>query len=409
MNKIAKIRKSIFKHSLCLLSKLKSEGLFPENTDVKKIAYELAHNFEKEKTEFRRSFYRLGREYYNQYIPFYAVICAIDEIEKYVIGDIGDLSKEDIDNLCDYFERTKDQISYGYLISMVNSDKNFIRKELKLVKDKNLELKEFLRRYLIWVNKVIEDIKKLRNSSINEKYVPILNEKNNKFLETLSKSDIEAVKDVHNRLINTSFIIHYAIEKRRFTILVSAYTEFLKLISKLISITSVNIAVKYSEEVNLDHLTNTLNRRALDFILNSQFQIAKISKKPLSIAIIDIDDFKKVNDTYGHLVGDCVLRKFAYELKKSVRKVDLIFRYGGEEFLILFPFTDLNTACQIVKNALNRIRKITFYCHGKRIKITFSAGVETLKNYMESSVELIHLADMKMYKAKTTGKNKVIC
>lgn len=94
----------------------------------------------------------------------------------------------------------------------------------------------------------------------------------------------------------------------------------------------MNIAARSLEGINIDHLTGLLNRKAMDFILNSQYQIAKLTGKPLSIVMLDLDDFKNINDRYGHLVGDCVLQNFAKELQEHLRKSDFIFRYGGEEF-----------------------------------------------------------------------------
>ena len=392
-----------------ILSELKKNGFLPENFDVDKFSNTIAKGILMDKLLKKRTFYKLGREYYDSYVHFYTLIDAINSIEERVLSNLNFCSLELINFIWDYFEFIKNQISYGYLISMVNSDKLLIRKELKLVKGKSIELKELLREYLIWANKLSEDIKKLRVSHKSYiDFVPILDKKNGKLFKLFKNEDILALKDVHNRLINTAFIIHTAITHRKFIILALSYMEYIKLISKFISLASVSIAVKYSEETKIDPLTGVFNRRALDVILPSQFQIAKISNKPLSIGIIDIDDFKKINDTYGHIVGDCVLKKLSELLKKSVRESDFIFRYGGEEFLILFPFTKKERACKILNKILENLKSKPICCLGNVLKISFSGGVEDIESN-DNTFEMIENADKKLYEAKRSGKGKVIC
>ena len=391
------------------LSELKKNGFLPENFEIDKFADIIGKGILMDNQLKKRTFYKLGREYYNNYVHFYTLMDAINAIEERVLSNLNFCSIELINFIWDYFEFVKNQISYGYLISMVNSDKILIRKELKMVKGKSIELKELLREYLIWANKLSEDIKKLRISQKSYiDFVPILDGKNKKIFKLFKEEDITALKDVHNRLINTAFIIHRAITHRKFIILALSYMEYIKLINKFISLASVSIAVKYSEETKIDPLTGVFNRRALDVILPSQFQIAKISNKPLSIGIIDIDDFKKINDTYGHIIGDCVLKKLSEELKRSVRESDFIFRYGGEEFLILFPFIKKEKACEILNKILEKFKSKPVCCLGTVIKVSFSGGVEDIED-CDNTFELIENADKKLYEAKRSGKGKVIC
>ncbi|RUM60515.1 MAG: hypothetical protein DSY53_00550 [Persephonella sp.] len=392
-----------------ILSKLKKDGFFPEDLDINKFSKIFTESLYTDKQEKKRLFYRFGRECYKNYVHFYTLIDAIDFIEERVLSSLNFMPIEIIKFVWDYFEFIKNQISYGYLVSMVKSDKDLIRKELKSVKGKSLELKDLFRDYLVWANKISEDIKKLRLSESNyTTYVPVFNSQNGKFSKFFKKEDFLVLKDIHNRLINLAFIIYTSILHRKFIILTPAYMEFVKLISKFISLASVNIAVKYSEENKIDPLTGVFNRRALDIIFPSQFQIAQISNKPLSIGIIDIDDFKKINDTYGHIVGDCVLKRIADELKNSLRESDFIFRYGGEEFLILFPFTKKEKACKTLNRILERLKSKSICCLGYTLKITFSGGVEGIWD-SSNTFEMIEKADEKLYQAKRSGKAKVIC
>ncbi|WP_457641192.1 GGDEF domain-containing protein [Persephonella sp.] len=400
------------------LSECKGLGVYFKNTEkVEGIAKTLSNSIDLPHQEIKRTFFKLGSEHYENSIPFYIFIDLINEIEKNVIGELGkddSLDKNSLDKVSNYFELVRNSVSYGYLQKMIKSDKDIIRKELRSVKDKNSELRPFLRDYLIWINKVTEDIKKLRSCDIknNVQWKNTFKNIDEKDYvgSLLSDDEIETIKDVHRKLINISFSIYYAIDKKKFTLLTSNYMELIKLVGKLISLATVNVAVRSLEGINIDYLTGLLNRKAMDFILNSQYQIAKLTGKPLSIVMLDLDDFKEINDTYGHLVGDCVLQNFAKELQENLRKSDFIFRYGGEEFLILMPFTEKRDACKVIRKLLEKISE-EYICCGEDIfiNLTFSAGIEDISSKHESIIDIIKLADKKMYLAKTTGKNKVVC
>ncbi|WP_457622119.1 diguanylate cyclase [Persephonella sp.] len=412
-----KIKKIIFSNTVKYLENLsgcQGVGLyFKDSKMVDKISDLVSRSFDLPSQEIRRKFYIVGEEYYDMSVPYYIFVDMFDNIERSVIQELvsqENTDKDLIEEVSEYFNLVRDSVSFGYLQKMIKSDKDIIRKELRSVKDRNSELRPFLRDYLIWVNKLTEDIKKLRScdpqSNVQWRNV----EEKDYISSLLNKDEIEAIRDVQNKLINLSSSIYYAIEKRKFTLLTSNYIELIKLVGKLISLATVNIAARSLEGINIDHLTGLLNRKAMDFVLNSQYQIAKLTGKPLSIVMLDLDDFKDINDRYGHLVGDCVLQNFAKELQEHLRKSDFIFRYGGEEFLILMPFTEKKDACGVIRNLLDKISD-SYICCGEDlyISVTFSAGIEDITSKHESVIDIIKQADRKMYKAKTSGKSKVVC
>ncbi len=152
-----------------------------------------------------------------------------------------------------------------------------------------------------------------------------------------------------------------------------------------------------------DGLTKLNNHRTLIEYLNTSIVEAQRTKNALSIAIYDIDDFKKVNDSKGHVFGDYVLAKVAEIIKSNIREIDLAGRYGGEEFMVVFPNTELENA----KHISERIRQsIEGYVFNEAVKITVSGGVKQYEG--ESPMELIQLADDNLYKAKKNGKNQII-
>jgi len=156
-----------------------------------------------------------------------------------------------------------------------------------------------------------------------------------------------------------------------------------------------------------DALTRLLNRRFLPSVLNREIQIAKQSHTNFALALLDIDHFKAVNDTYGHDTGDLVLQQFATLLLNSVRSGDFVFRYGGEELLILLVEITPATAGEIAEKIRARIESNEFLIgQGGKLHITASLGVAVFNGHPDHQY-LIQLADQAMYQAKQDGRNRV--
>jgi diguanylate cyclase (GGDEF)-like protein len=127
---------------------------------------------------------------------------------------------------------------------------------------------------------------------------------------------------------------------------------------------------------------------------------------PFSIMMIDIDHFKQVNDSYGHLVGDFVLKRMVRLFEEHMRLTDTIFRYGGEEFIILLPETEKNEALLVADRLLDTIRSHTFDCDGNRVRITISIGSTMFPEEARDIPSLIGLADRRLYRAKKKGRDR---
>ena len=173
---------------------------------------------------------------------------------------------------------------------------------------------------------------------------------------------------------------------------------------------------KKNEDLKLlaskDSLTGLYNRQFLDEILEKEWFRSKRGNVPLSMAMVDIDDFKRINDSYGHRAGDIVLIKIAEAFKNKIRKNDFVARYGGEEFAFIFPETDIEKAGQIAKiiNRLIQDLDISSLKDREKIALSISCGVSTAYPSKEGdSVDgLMKRADDALYEAKRSGKNKVI-
>jgi len=163
---------------------------------------------------------------------------------------------------------------------------------------------------------------------------------------------------------------------------------------------------KASEQVRIDSLTGTLNRRGLNDAFTREIAVAERKKHPLSLALLDIDNFKELNDSFGHAVGDDALTHLAQVIRDTVRPGDSVARFGGEEFLILLPDSEIDTAISVMVRVQREMTK-RFYLHDNaKVLITFSAGVTCVSNG-ESQAAAIARADAALYEAKRSGKNRV--
>lgn len=151
-----------------------------------------------------------------------------------------------------------------------------------------------------------------------------------------------------------------------------------------------------------DGLTNVYNRRGLIAHLSNEMQLAISLQQPLSIAMFDIDNFKKINDTKGHLFGDQVLIEVAKLMGKNSRELDFVGRYGGEEFMIIFK----NTSYDKAKVISERIRKAIEKLDYSDVQVTISGGIK--EYHGEKMSELINAADVSLYEAKAKGKNRIV-
>jgi diguanylate cyclase (GGDEF)-like protein len=199
-------------------------------------------------------------------------------------------------------------------------------------------------------------------------------------VEAMSKGDIldyvtkpfniEEVKLVIRRVADRQYLLHQAGQK-----------EF------------------YQEMSVMDGLTGVYNRRHLDEMLRREIERAKRYNQTISLLMIDIDDFKKYNDTYGHLAGDEILKKLSDFFVHSLRSVDLVFRYGGEEFIVMLPQTFKQGGIEVAKRLLNLERQ--------NIPITISIGVAAFPEDAQDKTDLLAKVDSALYQAKHLGKDRI--
>lgn len=157
----------------------------------------------------------------------------------------------------------------------------------------------------------------------------------------------------------------------------------------------------------IDNLTNIYNRRYFFKVSKKTINAACIENNEVSLLMIDIDFFKKINDNYGHQAGDFILTEFVKEIKKSIRKSDILARIGGEEFTILLNNTSLDSAKKIADKIRTAIEEKTFSYNENLISITISIGISELSTQNTSIEDLYKHADKRLYIAKENGRNRV--
>jgi two-component system cell cycle response regulator len=159
-----------------------------------------------------------------------------------------------------------------------------------------------------------------------------------------------------------------------------------------------------------DALTSLFNRRYMESHLGTLIEQAAARGKPLSTLVIDIDYFKAINDTHGHDAGDDVLRDFALRIKRSIRGIDLACRYGGEEFVIVMPETDMAVAAMVAERLRRRIAAEPFPIQegASAIPVTISIGIAALRGDDDTAAALLKRADQALYRAKRDGRNRVV-
>ena len=165
----------------------------------------------------------------------------------------------------------------------------------------------------------------------------------------------------------------------------------------------LQIAKEVAQE---DFLTKLYNKRALDKFLNIKESEYDRYGRDYSVVMFDIDHFKRVNDTFGHEAGDVILSSFAKILKDASRSVDVIGRFGGEEFMAILSQTDLSNAILFAQKVLLHVKKAKFIYKGQRIDLTVSAGAAQ-RSKLSSSQETVNSSDEQLYAAKHNGRDRV--
>jgi diguanylate cyclase (GGDEF)-like protein len=235
------------------------------------------------------------------------------------------------------------------------------------------------------------------------------------YQEWIGKMDIYEKSNIHAAIaaplmIGSSFLgvigIMNSDRKRRFTdsekSLMDSFAQ-----QASIAVQNAQLFEERKRQARMDLLTGIYNRRGLFELGLRELDRAQRFDRPLCAIMVDIDHFKRVNDTYGHPIGDLVLKELADRLKTHLRSIDILSRYGGEEFVILLPETDLDQAKEVAERLREIAEKTLFTPDGLSLPITISQGISILNGKTSDITTLIKHADDAMYISKRSGRNQV--
>lgn len=203
------------------------------------------------------------------------------------------------------------------------------------------------------------------------------------------------------------------IEKNKSLILYMILASIILLLLVFILYRSKQTRKKYERLSETDYLTGLYNRRKVMELLDFEMELAKRHKFELCVAILDLDYFKKINDVYGHTVGDKVLVFFAHLCKTMLRRTDVVGRIGGEEFIIVLPHTSVNDSKKLLDNLRRETQKISSQIdlsnseQMEELKVSVSIGI-CASNLIDSSEVIINKADKVLYQAKANGRNQIV-
>jgi len=226
-----------------------------------------------------------------------------------------------------------------------------------------------------------------------------------------NNSKYKSIDNLHKSLHLFAKKIFVQIETNEHHILIT-YLEKCELISLSLGTELALVDnILMNKRIAKDTLTGALNRHALKGIFESQYEISLATDSSFVLAMCDLDLFKDVNDTYGHVAGDKLLKSFVDTVKESIRSADVIVRYGGEEFVIMLPAMDKKKGLEVLEKICLNFEKSFILFNSQKIQTTVSIGMMEIKpdkEYKKSFVdEYIMIADQKLYMAKESGRNRV--
>ena len=192
------------------------------------------------------------------------------------------------------------------------------------------------------------------------------------------------------------------------TVSVENYQQFLNDQHKLIELLDSLHSQLIEQQHCFDALTGAVNRKSISLLLENSFENAQRYDLEYTVAMLDADNFKNINDTYGHLIGDHILTHICACLKKLLRKSDCIGRYGGEEFLILLTETDLQSAYEVMDKCRESLAQYPITIGKQEIHVSVSIGLAQLNNNDDDAWQTVDRADLALYQAKSTGRNRVV-
>ncbi|NPA12802.1 MAG: sensor domain-containing diguanylate cyclase [Aquificae bacterium] len=312
-----------------------------------------------------------------------------------------------------FFDFLRDYTAVGYLKEYVAREKIFIQEFIEAnFEQKTLNIKEIIDRHIAWKEKILEFLSKDMEEPEGLELDPDKCEIGRWLMDNRKRKPetVERLIKIHAELHRVAERIVALKKEKKYVLLVNEYNHLIKTNLLFLSGLLAFLLSQEISELQRDPLTQLLTRRVLKDIYLNIMELSLITQEPFGVAFLDIDDFKKVNDTYSHEVGDRVLSTIARTIKSVIRKSDYVFRYGGEEFVIIVPATTEKDFRNVLEKIRKKVEKTKIPVDGDRyVSVTVSIGGVVVNEKQFVPIEdVIKYADYLMYEAKRQGKNRVI-
>lgn len=351
--------------------------------------------------------------------PYAVFINEINNLKNIIINLYIQNKEYDITKIYKLYQEIENEIAKSYLdlyVIHLNSSCNVRLSNLSDMVEQNVI--EYYVAHLEWLLALSKAIHKesLEDFPLTDVSLCTFG----KWLNTLAtniiknSSKLKYLIRIHNQLHLISEKIKNIInsESKEYNVLLT-YLERCELISLSIGteLALIDNTIVNQKSVK-DPLTGALSRQVLQQIFHNQYDISLATSSNFIVAMCDLDYFKNINDTYGHLSGDKMLLEFVNIVKKELRASDIIIRYGGEEFLLILPAVDYDEGKEVLENVCRTYEKYILKYQNNTIQTTVSIGmveIEAKQSYSETFLEeYISIADKRLYKAKENGRNQVI-
>ena len=357
--------------------------------------------------------FKLSRE-----IPYIVVSNEVYGLENFIIANIctAELSSDELINSMKLFKSINNKIAQIYLteyLDVLINRNNIRQSSLSDLVERNII--QHYESHLIWLSALARHIKNRDTSNFPEldpsycKFGIWL--KNEAKMIIQNNSKYNSIINVHKNLHTFAHKIYTILEKEEYHILIT-YLEKCELMSLSIGTELALLdQILINKKISKDNLTGALNRNALKAVFENQYELSLATSNPFVLAMCDLDYFKIINDKYGHVAGDKVLKLFVDTVKKNIRNSDIIIRYGGEEFVIMLPALSKEKGFQVLDKLRKSFSQVALAYEGSLIKATVSIGMVEIRpteSFKHSFLdEYIMIADKNLYMVKAAGRNSV--
>ena len=402
-----------------MLNDLKLSVFFENDEQIKNLILKQKEFFSNSLSipsdNLKTMYIKLGEYHYDIRIPYVDFIKGTDILEEHFLLNSQKFEKpvELMEEIFDYFKIMKSYTAKGYLNRMLSEDKRDIESFFEqTTSDQETYLpKAIVLEKIQWLKSLLNSIENDEDFDFN-KNEGIFNQWS-KEVQFFSLEKRNFFEDLEKRIIINTQNLFYFLKKEEYLEILPLYSSLLniyKLTLMMNNALTLEYASKVIEEMKIDSLTKLFRKDIFEEILQKELAFAKRDNKyNLSIAYLDLDNFKSINDNFGHYTGDKVLEKLGECINNDMRGTDIAYRFGGDEFTIIFK----GATKQQAKNVCKKIKvDFTSFEFIFNEEITFSVGLsigisEFLLEGKEDMQKLLESVDKKLYEAKNRGKNQI--